>query len=52
MVYEYHSPIGGTRLAFYCIEGSEQRPKIWSKWPAIPAASMAKAVEVLAQYAI
>ena len=52
MVYEYYSPVGGPSLAFYCIEGSEQRSEIWTKWPVIPAASMAKAVEALAMYAI
>ncbi len=50
MVSEYYS--GGTSLAFYCIEDSEQRAEIWIKRPMIPAASMAKVVEALGMYAI
>ncbi len=47
MMYEYYSPVGGTSLAFYCIEGSE--PKYG---PNGPAASMTKAVEALALFAM
>ena len=52
MLCEYYSPVGGTRLDFYCIEGREQRPEVWTKWPVIPAASMAKAVEEMVLYCI
>ncbi len=52
MVYEYYSNVGGTSLAFYCTEGSEHLPEIWTKRPTIPTASMAKAVEALALYAM
>ncbi len=43
MVYEYYSPVGGISLAIYCIEGSEQKPEIWTKWPVVPATLMVKA---------
>ena len=52
MVYEYYSPVGGTALPFTALKVREQRPEIWTKRPKIPAASMAKAVEALASYAI
>ncbi len=52
MVYEYYSPVGGTGLPFTAVKDSEQRPEIWTKRWAIPAASMAKAVEALALYSI
>ncbi len=51
-VYECYSPVGGTIIAFYSVEYSEQRAEIWSNWPMISAASMAKAVEALAVYDI
>ncbi len=42
MVCEYYSAVGGTGLACYCIQNSEQRAEIWVKKPTIPAASLAK----------
>ncbi len=51
-VFEYYSPVGGSSLAFYCIEDSEQRGEIWTKRRTIPAPSMGKAVEALALYAL
>ncbi len=42
MVYEYHSPVGGTGLVFYCFDDSEQRAEIWTKLPTIPAATIRK----------
>ncbi len=52
MVSEYYSLVGGKSLAVYCIEDSEQRAKIWTKWPTMPVAWVAKAVEALTLYAI
>ncbi len=47
MVYECYSPVGGTRHKF---KDREQSAEIWIKRRAIPTASVAKAVDRVADF--
>ncbi len=52
MLYDNYSPVGGTGIAFYCIEDSEQSDEIWTKGRTNPSGSMTKAVKALGLYGI